>query len=161
MSSEVSKSRFTYFIISGAISIYAAIFHGDLISGNEMALHTIVTVFSILAGFLVAVMTIIAEPMGNIGRTWRFYELKRDAVRRRLMRQKFLFVFYIITLILIFFYSLVRGKNASLDGYVESGIVGLSVFCFVMSLSLPWVLMSTQLDRFDEIIDEKRKLAKR
>lgn len=150
-----SKKRLASIIALLIASIFFGVQYGSLISGNDLAIQTIVTVFSILAGFLIAIMTILGEPMGSIGRSWRFYEKKREAIKIRLNRHRLLFLFYILTLGVIYIYSLTKHVHPNLNYIFESIIVGLSLFCFCISMSLPWILMETQLSRFDEIIDEK------
>lgn len=44
------------------LSVFVGLYFQPMIAGNSDAVNTVVTVFSILAGFLIAVITFIAEP---------------------------------------------------------------------------------------------------
>jgi hypothetical protein len=54
--------------------------------------------FSILSGFLVAIIAIAGDPMLFTPGTWRIAEAERDKVIARLVKKKYLFVLYITTL---------------------------------------------------------------
>lgn len=144
-----------------AVSVGAGILSGwygqPLIHQNEQAVTVIVTVFSILAGFLVAITTILSDPGPLARRTWRAMELYRDNVVRRLARQKWLFVLYLLTLGLILGSTLVERVWPALAVCLEHIYLGFAVTAFLVSLSLPWSLTRIQLDRYDERIKDKRK----
>lgn len=119
----------------------------------------IVNVFSILAGFLVTIMTLLGEPMLFRGATWRSEAVKRSNVYRRLVRHKWLFILYLLVLGLIFISTLITKKFP--DHYtvhwIERIYLGLATFAFCLSLTLPSRLMNLQLDRFDELVEAKKK----
>jgi len=129
------------------------------VHGNQEAVGVIVNVFSILAGFLVTIMTLLGEPMLFRGATWRSEAVKRSNVYRRLVRHKWLFVLYLLVLGLIFVSTLVTKKFP--DHYtvhwIERIYLGLATFAFCLSLTLPTRLMNLQLDRFDELVEAKKK----
>lgn len=128
-----------------------------LIHGNDQAVNIIVTVFSILAGFLVAIMTIIGEPGSLAGRGWRSCEINRKTVFARLVRQKWMFYLYLATLGLIFSASLTKNVCPLLTVWIERLYLGGATTAFILSLGLPSSLLNIQLERHDEIIDAKRK----
>ena len=66
-------------------------FGQPLIHGNDTAINVIVTVFSILAGFLVAIIAIIGDPLLMPSGTWRVAEGARSKTIQRLTRHKYLF----------------------------------------------------------------------
>lgn len=136
----------------------AGFFYGQpLIHGNDLAINVIVTVFSILAGFLVAIMTIMGEPGTFSARSWRASEVNRKNVVNRLIRQKWMFYLYLVTLGLILVGSLI-GKQYPLAGeWIERIYLGTAITAFILSLGLPSALMKIQVARQDEIINSKRK----
>lgn len=58
--------------ITFALAVLSAYFLQPLVSGNKDAINTIVTVFSILAGFLIAVITFIGAPSSKAGKLYSF-----------------------------------------------------------------------------------------
>lgn len=150
-------SRLLYFIFSITCGAAASYYGQPYIHNNDKAINIIVTVFSILAGFLVAIMTLLGDPGGYTTRTWRFFELKKSTVFNKLVRQKWLFVTYLITLGLIFISSMVEKRFPQAAVYLEYGYLGVAITAFMLSLKLPSSLMNIQLSRHDELIEAKRK----
>ena len=72
-----------------------------MVANNPDAVNTVVTIFSILAGFLIAVITFIAEPTLQQAKNWEELQHMKETVRRKLFRQKLLFFLYLLTLGLI------------------------------------------------------------
>ncbi|TWD54558.1 hypothetical protein FB480_103470 [Agrobacterium vitis] len=149
-------------LIFGAISIgfgiAAAWFGQDLIHDNDDARDLIVTVFSILAGFLIAVMTLLGDQSLLPG-SWRFAQLQRDNIRAKLIRQKWLFYFYLITLSLIFIRTLIGTRAPELASWLERVYFGFATSSFIFSFLLPSTLMQVQSDRIDAVIGARRASA--
>ena len=136
------------------------IFGQPLIHGNDMAINVIVTVFSILAGFLVAIMTIMGDPGAFTGRSWRSHELNRGNIFSRLVRQKWMFVLYLVTLGLIFAASLIgniKDTPVTLICWIERIYLGIAILAFILSLGLPSALMEIQISRHDQLIKARRR----
>jgi hypothetical protein len=153
---KIATGRCLFFALALAAGCGAATWGQPLIHGNESAVNIIVTVFSILSGFLVAVITIIGDPSGVAARnSWQFTELNRRNVHHRLIRNKWMFVLYLITLTLIFVSSLLSSIPC-VQVWLERVYLGLAVVAFVLSFRLPWALAHTQMQRYDELIREQR-----
>ncbi|MCM2973480.1 hypothetical protein [Larsenimonas suaedae] len=128
-----------------------------LIHQNKGASDVLVNVFSILAGFLVAVMTIMSEPIIYRKRNWRYNKLTKGNYRKSLIRHKDLFHAYLITLVLIFSSRLVNENDAPcLKLWSEYFYIFFACISFFFSIGLPDRLISKQLERFDEQIEEKK-----
>jgi hypothetical protein len=97
----IDWKRIIFFTVAGGAGFVGFCYGQPLIHENELAINVIVTVFSILAGFLVAIMSIMGEPGVFLSRTWRASELNRKNVVNRLIRQKWMFYLYLVTLGLI------------------------------------------------------------
>ncbi len=151
--------RIILLCIATICGIFAAIYGQSFIHANERAINVIVTAFSILAGFLVAIMTIIGEPGLFSIRSWRYAEAARKNLRNRLTRQKWMFILYLITLSLIFISSLVEKTYPFATVWLERIYLGMAVAAFILSFGLPSALMNIQLARHDEMIGAKRKSA--
>ena len=66
---NIDYGRLIFIAITVPLSIAAGVFGQPLLHGNEDAVSVIVNVFSILAGFLVTIMTLLGEPSLFRGRT--------------------------------------------------------------------------------------------
>lgn len=134
-------------------------FGQPLIHGNNEAVGIIVNVFSILAGFLVTIMTLLGDPGLYRGRTWRSDAVKKSNVYRRLVRHKWLFVLYLSVLGFAFVSTLIfkKSPDSSVVIWLERIYIGLATLAFMMSLALPHRLMNLQMARFEEMVESRRK----
>lgn len=128
-----------------------------LIHENATAINVIVTVFSILAGFLVAIIAIVGDPLLVPSGTWRIAEGTREKTIQRLTRHKYLFHVYLIALALVFASTLLKDAHQHVGIWLERTYLFLSIFAFLLSLRLPAALMKTQQERVDHLIEERRK----
>lgn len=134
------------------ISVLAGYFLQPLISQNENAINTVVTVFSILAGFLIAVITFIGDPAA---RGWKELQLDRSAVQARLRRHRLLFYLYLLTLGLALAMFLVPSEYVRISLWFERVFVGSAMFVFLASFTLPASLSALQLERYDAAVDNQ------
>ncbi len=139
------------------LGILASYYGQPLIHGNEQAINIIVTVFSILAGFLVAIIAIVGDPVLLPPGTWRAAEMERGSMNKRLIRHKWLFTIYLITLSLIFFSLLLKDSNATVVLWLERLFLFFGVFAFSLSMVLPSALIKVQRERIDAVIEYRRK----
>lgn len=149
-------------LVYGIIAVSAGVVAGwcglDFVHNNEKARDVIVTVFSILAGFLIAIMTLLGDQSVLPG-SWRIAETQREAIRSKLIRQKWLFYFYLVTLSLIFIHTLIETKYLVLADWIERGYFGFAVTSFILSFKLPSTLMEVQTDRIDAVIGARKAAA--
>jgi hypothetical protein len=120
----------------------------------------IVTVFTVFAGFLIAVITILGDPAmipeGHGGRQ----KARRDNIERRLRTHVWLFFIYLITIGLLFTGIIVQ---AALDEHhvvriwAERLYLFFGVFSFFLSFALPISLMTLQRARVDAEIERRRR----
>jgi len=140
-------------ILAGAA---AFVWGGELIRGNERATGVIVTVFSILAGFLVAVMTLLGD-QSTLPGGWRMAAIYQTRITARLTRQKWLFCLYLITLTVIFASSLLsETKHLDQITLLERVYFGLATTAFMLSFRLPWTLMEIQVERLNSVIAQRK-----
>lgn len=158
-SREIDWKRVAVFAVISTASILTG-WHGQpLVHGNDEARSVIVNVFSILAGFLITVMTLLGEPGLYRGRTWRSDAVKRSNVYQRLVRHKWLFISYLVVLALVFATTIVakRQPASELLKCLEASYLGFAAFAFCYSLLLPSRLLDLQLARFDELVESRRR----
>lgn len=137
----------------------AGAYYGQpLIHENSDAADVLINVFSILAGFLIAVMTIMGEPIFYRKKTWRYNKIARKNYVKSLMRHKDLFHAYLLTLALIFLSRLVDDNVYTIFHlWLERSFVFFSVIAFIFSITLPDKLINKQLEKYDDLIDEKKE----
>jgi hypothetical protein len=129
-----------------------------LIEGNQDAINVIVTVFSILAGFLIAVITLVGDPKSLPAGGWQIARLGSDLTYNRLTRQKWLFYIYLAALVLIFVSMLLKAKFREINVWVEYIYLFFSIIAFILSFKLPSTLMELQRERIEQEIAERRRV---
>ena len=141
--------------VAGAIVVSSAvgIFFQPMVDHNTDAVNTVVTIFSILAGFLIAVITLVAEPILKQAKSWEDLQLMKKTVARKLRRQTWLFFFYLLTLGVALGIFLVPETQQLLRKILEGTFLGLATFVFLASFTLPGSLMKIQLDRYQAELD--------
>jgi uncharacterized membrane protein YoaK (UPF0700 family) len=149
-------------ILIGTIAGAAGAYYGQpLIHKNELAISVVVTAFSILAGFLIAIMTIMGDPSAFGRHSWRAHELSRNTVFRGLRRQQWLFVLYLATVCTMFAGSLVsrtsNGVSVTLTVWLERAYLFMAILAFAVSFRLPGTLLRIQMARHDHLIESRRK----
>tara|TARA_R110000737_G_scaffold128851_1_gene161266 strand:- start:2357 stop:2830 length:474 start_codon:yes stop_codon:yes gene_type:complete len=127
-----------------------------MVANNANAVNTVVTIFSILAGFLIAVITFIAEPTLRQARTWDELQRMKETVRRKLIRQKLLFFLYLLTLGIALAMFLTPPTMLELLKWLQTAFLGLATFVFLASFSLPGSLMKIQMERYEAALEDSR-----
>lgn len=136
-------------VVSGAVGYLFQ----PMVAHNTNAVNTVVTIFSILAGFLIAVITLIAEPTLKQAKNWQELQLMKKTVQRKLFRQKLLFFLYLTTLGVALGTFLVPDTYAELRRWLETIFLGLATFVFLASFELPGSLMKIQMERYEAEMD--------
>ena len=141
-------------ILWGCIGSY---FAKPLVEGNQDAINVIVTVFSILAGFLIAVITLVGDPKSLPSGGWQSARIGSDLTYNRLTRQKWLFYIYLIALVLIFASMLIKGKFKDVNDLIEYVYLFFATVAFALSFKLPSTLMELQRERIEQEISQRRR----
>ncbi|EIU5017252.1 TPA: hypothetical protein NJJ38_001890 [Pseudomonas aeruginosa] len=158
MKKQLDWSRIRFFCYAAILSCEGAFLAKPLMLENSEALSVIVTAYSILAGFLVGIITMIGDPKSLPSGSWQVARLSSEIIYRRLKRHKFLFTAYLATIALIFLSILLKKNNSEVNDFVEYIYLFLAIFCFLYSLKLPSTLMQLQEERIEEEIRARRKL---
>jgi len=148
---QIAWPRIIFFGVSVLAGAAGAIYGQPLIHGNDLAINVIVTVFSVLAGFLVAIMTMMGDPSAFARHSWRANEQGRKKIFNQLVRQKWMFILYLATLGLVLSASLVGKVLPDVAVWMERVYLGSAITAFILSLGLPATLMKIQLAKHDEI----------
>lgn len=156
---NISYKKVVYFalivLVSGVFSRYGQ----PLIHGNQDAINVLVTVFSILAGFLIAVITLIGDPKSLPAGSWRKAQLGSKLTYNRLIKKKWLFIAYLATLALIFTSMLFKSRHPNVSVYLEYGFMFFGGLSGIFSFQLPSALMQLQEERIQGEIEDRRQQA--
>jgi hypothetical protein len=147
--------------IAIAIALWSAIgsyVSRPLIHNNQEAINIIVTVFSVLAGFLIAVITLVGDPKSLPSGGWQKAQLGSELTSNRLVRHKWLFTVYLISLVLIFLSMLLKNRFLMVQIIIEYTYLFFSFTAFILSFRLPSSLMQLQEERIEQEIEERRRL---
>ncbi|TMO54108.1 hypothetical protein [Pseudoalteromonas phenolica] len=128
-----------------------------LIHGNQDAINIIVTVFSILAGFLIAVITLVGDPKSLPSGGWQVAQLGSTSTNNRLVRKKYLFYCYLITLFMIFAAVLMKKSFPQVIILLEYIYLFFGFIGSILSFKLPAALLELQNERIQNEINERRK----
>lgn len=134
----------------------SSFFGHSLVSESEQAISIVVTVFAILAGFIISAITFTGDAAVMLRGSWRAVEMARPELRLRLVRYRLLVACYALVLGLIFVAALLQGLNPRLLRWVEISYVFLAIVGFAGSLWLPFSLIRIQQDRIDAAIEDRR-----
>lgn len=153
----LAKTRMAMFFVAGVSGALSAWYLQPWVHGNYDAVEVLVTVFSILAGFLIAITTIMADPVARAPGSWRVASATRREVGKKLQRQKYLFYVYLATLLLIFVCTLAKDNWPSVVPLMERAYLFLGVFGFVLSFGLPTELVRMQTEAMDRIVEDRAR----
>lgn len=153
MTSKVKNILFNILLFSIAVSI--AWYFQPFVHGNSDAVNILVTLYSILAGVLIAVITIIGDPVFLVGgKSWRYSELKRKEIVTQLRNKRLLFFLYLFTLVLILLTKILPGS--SVTEWSERVYLILSFYGLYFSFRLPSTIMKAQEEKLDQYIKQRR-----
>lgn len=128
--------------------------------GNSDAVLVIITVMTVFAGFLVAIIAIIGDPALIPEGSWRVAENRRDNIEKRLIAQLWLFVWYLLTIGLLFVGVLLdKSKTVPEDArlWIERSYLFFGTSSFLFTFGLPKALWKYQMARIEAEISRRRK----
>lgn len=154
--SKVSKRKVCVLICYIALALIFAWHFQPKYHNNSNALTVLVTVFSILAGFLVAVMAIVANDRALRGRNWRQNTFYLRRIRRELRLHSLLFYLYLVVLALSFLTELGLGLPAVIQKSMELLLLFLACLAMLFSFMLPKHLTKRHIDDLEHVIREQQ-----
>lgn len=156
MTTELDPNKIKLAICLGLWGFLGSLLGQPLIHGNQDAINLIVTVFSILSGFLIAVITLIGDPKSLPPGSWRIARLGSSLTYNRLIRQKWLFKSYLVTLFLIFVAIILKDKYPPITRGLEYAFMYFATISCILSFRLPGALIELQQERIEHEINERR-----
>lgn len=144
-------------LIVGAVSAY---YVQPFASSNPDLVLAVVTVFTVFAGFLIAIITIVGDPIMIPKGSWRVPEGGRARMEQRLYIYITLFVLYLITVGLLFV-GIVLEKALPVGSlwtvWFQRGYLFFGTTSFLLTFGLPKELLDMQRARHDAEIDRRRR----
>ncbi len=138
-------------------SLLGCFYLRPLLVNNHDALNLIVTVLSILSGFLIAVITLIGDPKSLPPGGWQIARLASGRTKNRLVNQKWLFILYLLTLLAIFVSLIFKEESSIARSAISYTYSFLIIASTIFSFRLPGTLITLQQERIEYEIDQRRK----
>ena len=146
-----------YISLTAVLSVLSAPYLQVWYHNSRDAATILATVLSILAGFLIAVMTIVADDRSLRGKNWRQDTYYLETIQRQLLRHKFMFNLYLIVLVLIFLASLDLPWEPHYQAWTERVLLGLAVFSLSLSFRLPGEVTTRHIRELKRLIQDRRR----
>jgi hypothetical protein len=131
---------------------------------NSDAILILTTVMTVFAGFLVAIMTILGDPVMIPKGSWRIAENRHHELEDSIIRHMYLFYLYLISIGLMFAGVLMQKHHSYskvlelLMECIEFAYLFFGVWAFLLTLALPKALGKIQLERSEAEIAARREI---
>ena len=146
-------------MIVGLVSAYYAQPYADK---NQDLISILITVFTVFAGFLIAIIAIVGDPVMIPDGSWRIAEGGRDRMQYRLTLYTALFALYLVAIGLLFV-GVILEKAFADDNvwkiWIERAYLFIGVTSFLFTFALPGALLEMQSARYDAEIERRRRKA--
>jgi hypothetical protein len=144
--------------VAGIAAWYAQPYVGD----NSDVVLVVTTVFTVFAGFLVAIITILGDPSLVPPGSWQIIENRREMIEQRIIWHIYLLILYLVTIALIFTSVILRKVPVGIvseaaKAWIDRAYLFFGIFSFLLSFALPSALHRTQMNRLNEETERRRK----
>lgn len=154
--------RLLIFLACVSFAAAAAYYGEPLVRHNTDAILILTTVFTVFAGFLVAIIVILGDPAMVPDGSWRVAETRREGVEGQLIKHVWLFVAYLLAIGFLFAGVLIREAPLVpevIKVWIDRTYLFLGVLSFLMTFGLAKSMVALQLARYDTEIKRRRHLA--
>jgi hypothetical protein len=154
--------RLAIFAVCAAIACASAYYGEPLVRHNTDAILILTTVFTVFAGFLVAIIVVLGDPALVPDGSWRAAEVRRDSVEGQLIIHGWLFIAYLLAIGFLFAGVLVRDACTVpefVKVWIDRAYLFLGVLSFLMTFGLAKSMIAFQMARFEAEIAKRRKAA--
>lgn len=148
---HLASGRITWIVCSLVASGALTYFFRETLTNKPEILGVVAAIFSILAGVLIAVISILGDPSMLLDQSWRHSYLSAQETQRKIHRQTDVFIIYVLLLVSLFAFMLCP-TALPLYAWLQGVTFFLTVLAFLASLTLPFILRSIQKDRLDRVI---------
>ncbi|MGM0913753.1 MAG: hypothetical protein ACQEXC_00485 [Pseudomonadota bacterium] len=154
---RISKRKVAMEVVSVVIAVLAGWLLQPWYHCSDDATSVLVTVFSILAGFLAAVMAIVANDRVLRGRNWRQDTYYLREIRRELVRHSVTFYVYLAVLVLAFLTSISSTWPLWVQQWTEHGLLFFATLGIFHSFQLPKILSRKHVTAMEKEIRRRRE----
>ena len=152
-------ARGYYILFSLGLAFAAAFWGGTLLKESADARDGLINVFAILAGVLVAVISIVGDPSMLLPGNWRVgYEHAKD-MQQKIANFSHLFAIYIVSLLLLVTCAVIADAKTEHFDFVFRFLNFFVTLAILLSVPLPYSLMAIQKERMEEEIKSRKKRA--
>lgn len=148
------------FILIAILSGLLAYFGQPFVHGNEKAIDLVINVFSILAGFLIAIMTLFSDMQFDEEANWRQIQIREDIQEQRYIKHSMLFYTYLSVLVCVFLVVLLTHNKGYKDNYIVFGLEYIYLFLACISVFysafLPSNLIKNRKEQFRKLMEKKK-----
>jgi hypothetical protein len=158
--------RLLFFVVCAAIGAAVSWISQPYVHENSDATTVIVTVMTVLAGFMIAIITVLGDPTSVPDGTWRTVEARRENIESKIIRHAYLFTLYLLALAFLFAATVLK-KVPEKDlwyglspwvKWIDYAYVFFGVTSFLLTFSLPFSLQKIQMERL-KLEAQRRKIA--
>jgi hypothetical protein len=152
--------RLFFILVCIAVGLISAYYAQPYLDKNHDLVLIIITVFTVFAGFLIAIITIIGDPIMIPQGSWRISELGRDRMEGRLFWHIVLFILYLATIGLLFIGVILEralSQNDIWRIWVERAYLFVGITSFLFTFILPASLIEMQRARYDAETERRRR----
>lgn len=143
-------------VIASGVATY---FFRELLNNTGETIGLIATVFSILAGVLITIISVLGDPSMLIDQSWRHNYLAAQETQRRLHRKTDVFVLYVLLLASALVFHLLPAENDAYP-FIQGTTFFLTCLSFLASLQLPYDLMGIQRERMKRAVQQMRSTSR-
>lgn len=156
MKRKISKLKVLSFILTMVVSAAFAYLFYSKYHDNSNAITVVTAAFSILAGFLVAILGIGWDERLIRSKSWRSSVVELTLIKGDMRKHQAMFYLYLFVLVLVFFSSL-DFKIPWVDDCLDFFVIFFSCIALVYSFKLPGYLMRKNMSELDRIIRERQE----
>lgn len=148
------------FLLIACISAFLAWKGQPFVHGNEKAIDLIINVFAILAGFLIAIMTLFSDMRFDEDANWRQIQIREGVQEQRYIKHSLLFYTYLAVLVCVFIVILLAHKEEYKNGpaifWLERSYLFLACISIFYSVFLPGNLIKSRKEEFKKLMEKKK-----
>ena len=129
---------------------------------SDWALRILATALSILAGILLAVITMVGDPRSLYPGNWRVASIQRREICSALDRFVMLFWLYLFVIVLALAAALLEAFELSVLGnrcveWVKHVALGVGSLALLWSFPLPGIIRDAQVAKLDHEVEERKR----
>lgn len=158
---KISYLRVGTLIVCAVAAAVVAYYGEPHVKKNADAILILTTVFTVFAGFLVAIIAVLGDPTMLPEGNWRLAEGRREKLESQLIVHVWLFVAYLLAIAFLFAGVMIRDATVPelIKVWVNRASLFLGVLSFMFTFGLAKSMLTFQMARLEAEIKRRRKEA--